>query len=461
MDIFDRAGLENHEDPTETNDIFDKISTHKQEQIIPPIGIAKPELVESFFQNIENEDQILKDIAEAEAYERESGLETGTREVLGHGARALEGFFGGINTFLNAITPELSENEEGMPYGPGEAPQGLPGPHELREFTKEKTGKYLEPKSELSKATQEISSDIGSMFSTPGLAAWQKILQPIGGQIIKQVIKASGGGESAQEWGKFGFMGLSTIAQLGNAPKVASRALAQVEQMLPQGLRFSTKPTEQALMKIKNTPWYKTGRTPSKGSAFDEIERIEKAIQNGTIDAHEAMQLRRDINEARKELGAFKLNQVADTKAARRYLDEVDNALMESFENYGKNINPEWLKSYKLANEAFRVTQRSRQISDFISKHAKPLQSETAKTLFHVAGTSGALNVPLIATAAAPTLAAAKTIQIMNRMIRSPVLRNHYIEVLSQAAIGNAAATQKALEKFDKAAQRADKKNSQ
>ncbi len=458
--IFQRSRQSIQEEPGEVSSVFKKIKEQKQEQIIPPIGIAKPELEKSFMENMDNEEKIRQDISEAEAYERETGFETAKRETGAHAARFTEGLFGGISSFLNAISPDL-ELEELSGEIEKHKPSKLPTSEDIREFTKEKTGNYLEPKNEKEKATQEIASDIGSMFSTPGLGFLQKVILPIGGQITKQIIKSSGGGEEAQELGKLGFMGLSTIAQLGNAPKMASRAYSSAEQMIPQGLRFSSQPIENVLGKIKNSNWFKSGTTPSKAPAMKEVARIEAQIQNGTIDAHMAMQLRRDINEARKELGGFRLfkaDQPVDTKSARRYLDEVDKALMEGLENYGKNVDPKWFKNYKLANEAYAVTERSRALGDFIAKKAKPLQSSTAKTLFHVAGTTGALNIPLIATAAAPVAAAAKTIQIMNRMIRSPVLRIHYLDVLKSAATGNAGVMNKALEKFDSIANKLEKK---
>ena len=440
--FFQYARQTDDEEPEELDPIFSEVKTAKKENIIPPVGIAKPELVESFKENMGDEDKILKDIADIEAYEKENIGQSAIREGLSHVIRGGEGFFGGINSFLNLLTPELYQDEEGMPYEPGKQPKGLPGAEELHGMTKELTGKYFEPKSAFTKSTQETSSDIGSMFSTPGLGFLQKLLLPVGGQLVKQGIKASGGSEKSQDIGKLGFMTIASIANLGNAQKVASNAISEVKQMLPKGLSFSAKPTIDALSKIKKSPWYKTGKTASKFPAMEEIERIEKLIVNGKINAHDAIQLRQDINEARKQLGGFSFspNQVADKKAARRYLDEVDKALMESIDNYGNKINPDWLNKYKLANKAYGVTQRSRQISDFIQQHAKPLQSETARILMHIGAGSAVAHLPAIAGAALPVMGAAKTVQIINRMIRSPILRNHYLDVLRQASLGNAAA---------------------
>jgi len=450
--IFQLSRQTTDEEPEEVAPVFKFLKEEQQKNIIPPVGIADPEVLDAFLQNMDDEEKIKQDVQEFERFKKEKFPETAARNVIAGSVKVGEGFLGGINSFINAIIPPQTFEDES---GETETFEGakLPGAEELHEMALKKHGKIIEPKSEKEKAAQEIESDFGSMLSTPGLSLWNKFLAPIGGQATKQIIKSFGGEEKAQEIGKLGFMALSSIANLGNAQKVASQAINQAEQMIPRGVRFKAQPTEQALANIRNSPWYKTGATASKGPAIQEINRVEDAIRNGTIDAHEAMQLRRDINEARKQLGGFSLNQPVDKKQALKYLNEVDKALIATMENYGTRVNPNWWNSYNRAQEAFRVTQRSRVLSEFIERNAKPLQSQTAKTLFHIAGSSALVHTPAALTAVIPTVAMAKSIQIMNRMIRSPVLRNHYADVLKQAAVGNAAATQKALERFDKIAQ--------
>ncbi len=447
------------DDHEEAPSIFEESRPHKTENIIPPVGLAKPELVDAFLENPQDEENIRQAIYDTESYEKESLPQTAFRQVSSHAARLTEGFFGGIGGILNLLTPELWESEEGIPYGPGEGPEGFPSPSKLHEFTKEKTGQYLEPKGEASKASQEIASDIGSLLSFPAMGVYKSIFLPIGGQVVKQAIKASGGKESTQELGKLGFMTVASIANLGNAHKVASNALSQAETMIPKGLSFTAKPTEAALERIKQSKWYTTGTTPSKSPAMAEIDRIEAQIRNGKIDAHSAMQLRRDINEARKQLGGFQLNKPVNKRQALRYLDEVDSALLDSMEHYGKNVNPMWLKAYQQANQAFKVTERSRQLSDFIQQNARPLKSETAKILYHVGVASALPYVPVAIAAGVPVLAGAKGIQIINRMIRSPVLRNHYVDVLKQASLGNAQAMNASLQRFDEEAEKVESKS--
>jgi len=459
--FFQYARQTDMEEPEETNPIFSEVKSAKKENIIPPVGIAKPELVESFLENMGDEEKILKDIADAEAYEKENLSDTVERELSSHAIRGLEGFFGGINTFLNMLTPEMVLEEES---GETERFPGnkLPSANELHEFTKEKTGNYFEPKNKFTKASQETTSDIGSLFASPDrVSALMKIGTAIAGQVVKQGVKASGGSESAQDLSKLGFMTIASFANLGNAPRAASQALNEAEQMIPRGLSFSSRPTEQALQRIRNSNWYRSGHTPSKGPAMEEINRIQAQIANGRINGRMALQLRRDINEARRQLGGFQLNRPVNRRQALRYLDEVDHALSASITNYGTRVNPQFLRNYHLANEAYRITQRSRLISDVIERSAKPLQSQTAKVLFHVGGGAALAHLPAVAAATVPTLAAAKSVQIINRMIRSPVLRNHYLDVARASATGNATMIEKTIDKFDRAAKAQEKKENQ
>lgn len=446
--LFSRSEPEVHD--SEQSQIFKDYKENKKENIIPPIGIADPKLVEAFKENMADEDRILAEITELEEYYKESPLETGIRQTLGSGARALEGLGGTIGGMLNMLSGEAYINDAGE-LVETEVPM-LPSTEKLREFTKSKTGKYLEPKGYGRKeiAQQEFAQSVGE--SLPFLSGIQSLLAAGAGQATKELVKSSGGTEKEADLAKIGMMGIASISNLGNAPNVARQAYQNQANMIRQGVRFSAQPTQQAFARIRNMPWFRTGATPSKNPAMREMRRIEQAIQGGTIDAHEAMQLRRDINEARKELGGFKINQPVDKRQARRFLDEVDQALLESMENYGTNIRPDWWHEYGLANQAYAVTQRSRAVSDFITNYAKPLQSQTAKTIFHVAGGAALVKLPAVAAAAIPIAAGAKGVQILNRMIRSPILRNHYARVLAQANAGNIAAMNRELEIFDKVA---------
>lgn len=428
-----------------------------QQNIIPPVGIAKPEILNAFMENLGDEDKIKRDVKDVEDYYKENFAETASREVKSYGLRALEGIGGTLGGLLNALSGEAYFDEKGEPLE-SEVPM-LPSAHDLREFTKEKTGKRYEPKTEFAKNAHETATDIGASLPIPIGGWFQKVLMPAFGQGAKAIVKSQGGTEKQGDLAKLGFMGMSTIAGMANAPRIARNAYNAAVNMIAPGTRMSTRYMTQELNALRSTPWYRTGRTTSKGPAFDEIDRIDNAIQHGSMDMHEAMQIRRDINEARNKLGAFNYEPGIDKAAARHYLDRVDEVLRTNIERWGQSNNPEWLNAYRQANQAMAVTRSSQRLQDFIQKNAitKHFQSETTKTLFHLGAGSAIAHAPALLGGLAVAGAAGKGVQLINRMIRSPVLRNHYAQVLAAAATQNAGVMNNALQKFDEEARKLEK----
>jgi hypothetical protein len=428
-----------------------------QQNIIPPVGIAKPEILEAFMENLGDEDKIKRDVKDVEDYYKENFAETAEREVKSYGLRALEGIGGTLGGLMNALSGEAYFDEKGQPLET-DVPM-LPSANQLREFTKEKTGKRYEPKTEFAKNAHEAVTDVGSSLPIPVGGWFQKLLLPVLGQGAKATVKSQGGSETQGDLAKNGFMLMSTIANLGNAPQIARNAYHQAVNMVAPGTRMSTRYMTQELNALRNTPWYRTGRTTSKGPAFDEIDRIDRSIQHGSMDMHEAMQIRRDINEARNKLGAFNYEPGIDKAAARHYLDRVDEVLRTNIERWGQANNPQWLNAYREANQAMAVTRSSERLQDFIQKNAitKHFQSETTKTLFHLGAGSAIAHAPALLGGVAVAGSAGKGIQLINRMIRSPILRNHYAQVVAAATTQNAGAMNNALQKFDEEARKLEK----
>ncbi len=432
----------------ESQDENTGIKQNTKKDIIPPVGIADPKLLESFLQNPNDEEKILQDVKILEDYHRETPLDTVQREGMSYGLRALEGLGGTVGTMLNALSGEAYFDDKGELLK-NEVPM-MPSAGKLREFTKQKTGERYEPKNPTSKEAHEAVTDIGAALPLPG--GWAtKLLLPIFGQGASKLVRSQGGSETQGDLAKGAFLMSATLANIANAPQFARNALAASRNMVPQGARMSTRYMGQELNALRQQPWYRTGRTTAKGPAFDEIERIENSIQHGSMDVHDAMQIRQDINEARRKLGAFNYEPGIDKAAARQHLDRVDEVLRTNLERWGQGNNPDWLNAYQRANQAYAVTERSRILQDFIKSNAvtKPLQSQMSKTLFHLGGASAISQAPAILGAAAPIAGAAKGIQVINRMIRSPLLRNYYTQVLMHAGSQNAGAMNRALQKFD------------
>ena len=420
---------------------------------------------------IENKEELKQYLDSLEETQQEKPYETLIRQTASHAERAAEGlggFWGDMQQFLSTLTgtdleeKEIKSKEElsGFRFPGVDDLEGsnfsvkLPQTRELRDLSKEQFGQYLEPKTESDKATQEVAQDIGAMFASPGgFSFFQKMLFPVVGQTTKQIAKSLGASEKSQDITKIVSMMGASLFHLGNAQKVAGQAMNEAENIMPQGTLISAKPTEKAFQDLRNSTWYKSGVTLSKKPAIAEIKKIEKKISNGQLDGKMAMQLRKDLNETRRNMGGFEIVKREDKKQALRYLNMVDDALLESMENYGKNVNPHWWDKYNLARQAFSVTKRSIALSEFIHDNAgKKLISESGKLLFYPAVAMGMGHAPLTTMAAGAGYGAMKSYQIANRVMKSKVLRDHYMHVVLKATKGNSKQLQESIEKFDKVA---------
>jgi len=235
----------------------------------------------------------------------------------------------------------------------------------------------LEPKSETERFGQEFTQDLVRL-SLPGSGAhtWTgKVGLAFAGNSTKEIAKLYGFSPSTQELVKFGTLGILSLAQIGNAPQFARELFQNSKKILPRGIAFKTGPLENLLNKVKNSDWYKGHSTPSTGAAREMIEAIESRINNGTLNAHQAMKLRENINEYRGNLGAFKVDRSGkNTHIA--HLDEVQNALIKGMEETLGKQYPNWWKQYQGANQAYAITQRSSAIGNLIANnYAKPLVS--------------------------------------------------------------------------------------
>ena len=413
----------------------------------------------------------LKEYVESqEEYLNESMPQKIKRLASAHVARAFEGragFFGDMQEFASELIGsdifperEVEMDKEKLGGFRFPSPEMLEGPNlsykaptssQLREQSKASFGEYLEPKSENEVISQEMTHDLSQML---GGSFWQKLIPVVAGQTGKQTAKSLGASESTQNKIKAGAMIGATLFNIGNAPAVARNAINEAENMIAPGVTFSSVPTQNAFARLRNSDWFRSGRTTNKGPAMDMMAQIEPHIASGQIEGRMAMQLRHDLN-TRRNFGLF---ENIDKRQANMYLDRVDQALRESMQIYGDNINPDWWRAYNQANQAYAATRRSQTISEFIHDNgSRKLFSNVSKAAF-VPVVSGSLAaIPVITSAALGGAGLMKGIQVAHRIMRSPVLRRHYMNVVQQAAIQNVSGLKKAMESFDKAASKEER----
>jgi len=395
---------------------------------------------------------------------RAGALATRGGEALLGGAGALQQLaHAGVGKAANLLgstlyhggnVPELPSEETVFDFL--EKGRVYPTPGEIREkVTKPLTGEYLEPRGEGEKTAQELAGDIGGMFFPGGpIGKLAKIGIPFAGQLGKQAVKASGGSESQQDLAKLGVMGIFSIAHLGDAKKHAVKLMNEAEALVPTNTPMNPIQVMNRIRDIKRQEWYKGINTSSKKPAKHAMDYITSRVKSNKLDVHNAIQIKKDINETLRNLGSFDVKTKPDIKAATKYLNQVKDALDDGIKEYGKK-NPQFLTAYKEANQAYAVTEKSGALSNFIQKHyTGPALSNTTKGLLGTALLHGGQYLPAaagVAASTAPLLGAAHmTFKVAQRMGKSPALRKYYVNVLTDAAKGNAVAMSRNLQKLDK-----------
>lgn len=315
-----------------------------------------------------------------------------------------------------------------------------PGSQDVREqITQELTGEVLEPQTEY----EELYDDIVSDFAALAVPIKGKIpfLRSLGTSIFSnlsaQTVKEFGAGEKTQAATKLGTMFLGGLFGRGGSQAHVRELHQKAEQLIPPGATFNATKMITEVDKFQAFV-RKGGVTPSKTPALSLSRQLVNKIQKsgGDLAVDELPEFRKSINELR-----FDRNLPPKTKF---FLDRFDDIVHEELLEYGKE-NPTYLKSYKEAQLGTQGLKQSDRLSNFISSKVDINNlSPEAIILLGLHANPGFLAK---AGAVAATLSGAK---IANRLVRNPVLRKYYGNVVKQSLEGNTTAMIRNLEGLDK-----------
>ncbi len=148
-----------------------------------------------------------------------------------------------------------------------------------------------------------------------------------------------------------------------------------------------------------------------------------------------------------------------ERRLLKKRTDALKDVVSKELTNYGQ-YNPEFLDTWRSANEAFRTIQDSKKVSKMlqtITKTKPALAGTPALILFE------AMNPQTIIPTAA-TLGAGygvlKTGELGYRFAKSPTLRKHYLNIIDNSINGNTAAVISNLENLNKELEKDQSKES-
>lgn len=336
----------------------------------------------------------------------------------------------------------------------------LPTSQGLREFSENASQGYTKPQTEFEESTGQLASDIASM-ALPGSGSYglaRTIGIPIVGALAKEGLKYANADERSQAYGKVGTMvALDLISnRTGGAKKFAGGLFRKAEESLPKGVSVDASNLERSLTALEKE-LTAGGSRPTTKKAIEKALEIKGEIKDGKIDIKRLAAYRPSINEAIEEMGGFNLELPKKLKpAAIRNLNQVKSEVIKNLNDYGKKFNPEFLKYNSSANEAWAAYENSNKIANYLrDKIPYSPKSKAAISLFSLAPHAAVGTLTAFSpVAGAGVLAGASLYQgykVLDRVVKSPVLRKYYQGVLKGATARNAPAAARNLKALDMA----------
>lgn len=401
-----------------------------QEKSMPSfLKNAKPVKNESF--PLENENDLEREIERNQAQITSRGLET------------ILGLPGDIYSSAKQLFGQSGETS-------------LPTSSSLRKFSESASLGYTKPQNEFEEKVGDFASDVASM-AIPGSKTYGFIRNlgiPLAVNLGKEGLKYAGADEESASAAKMGgmiFLDLLAHRQ-GGVKKYAGNLFEKTKSMIPETLEMPAKNLESALMDIKKE-LSKGGERTSTTKSLKKINEILSEVKDGKINVKTLYEYRPAINEAIEELGGFDLSIPRNIKRKTiRNLGIVKSGVIKGVEE-GLKTNPEALKSYKEANEAWAAYEKSQSMKRFIEKtlagNAKGLVVKSILGLSTPIA-SAAIGGPLVTGVVSGTAAGIyNTQKILRQIMASSALRRYYFGILKGAAAGNAAQVKKNSKALD------------
>lgn len=337
----------------------------------------------------------------------------------------------------------------------GRLAEALPTSSSLREdVTRAYTGEYLEPQNEWERFADNVAQD----FAALAIPIKGKI--PFARSLGQAVIANAGGevanaffGEKGEAYTKMGLLfslGMLSGGKSGGIKKYINGLYGEMEAAIPAGAEINASRLSKKLNNIESILRKGDPKAASKAPAFQKIEAIRNKINSGMIDIEEVVQLTKDTNEAIFGLGELKRGQ--------NELYNLRKALHDSTKEYGAS-NPEFLKKWQSANEAYAATETSRRIGNYVKKNIRPKDYVYAASALGLEGTLAGGPAALSTLGGTAGIAAtAYGAEVIKRISKSKALQKYYKNVVIHSLNQNKGGLVRAMTQLDKALEDSFKK---
>lgn len=320
----------------------------------------------------------------------------------------------------------------------------------MEKFDSITQGRYA-PGSRSEEFAQELGSDLVTLrLAVKGWGSFFKMLGiGVGSNLAKEGAKELGIGEKGQAATKLGTMfALSTFNPKG-ANKFVEHLYNKAYSNLPKTAEINATPFIHKLDKLHTDLKKGLVNVESKKPVLNAIKDVERNIKGGRINIKSLTQAKRDLNEQR--LAKIFDPEFKGTKKARAALKknygDLAKIMDKTIEEYGVK-HPEFFAPYKEANIGWGGIEQSRKASKFIERTLK--NPKTYYAGMALSPLFKSLGMGIGVKGGVGAFGALKSYELMYRIMKNPVLRKYYGQMMMEASRENAPALIRNAEKLRK-----------
>lgn len=324
----------------------------------------------------------------------------------------------------------------------------LPSSQELKGWTSEISSGYTEPQN----AMEEFGDSIVELATALSMGKNPTNVKSLLGSIGKAAaakgaakgVESFGGEAGSQVGAEIGTLFLLGMLDKKAASKLISDKYQRARNLIPKDQMVPTRALQDELKEIQKE-LSKGLSTTTKSDVKSAVNELESRISGGAYPAEELIESYHNINERMTSKKLFDDLSKGERKQLKFRYDKFKDTVNKEITKYGKN-NPEFLQEWREANEGYAAIKNSQKISNMLgantSRIPKHLLGGVAIELF--------LGHPQIAGAAVASYGGLKIGELLTRVAKSPTLRKHYLNVITEASGENFPAMINEMNKLDK-----------
>lgn len=310
------------------------------------------------------------------------------------------------------------------------------------------TGGYSDPQSDDEKTYGDIVG-LGTLLLTGAQnpSKWQtfakETARALGVIGAGKAAEAVGAGEVGKAATELGTLAISSLYRPKAIQEYLGKQYEKIRQS-PVAKRLVPSSALEKSLESLDQQWSKGGTTPASRAAKGKLEELKKIASKGHVEVDELLDSYKKINSEIQDRNLFDTLDKSGRMQLRKHFDELKTAVSKQIEQTTpKEFSSEW----QSINQGYSTFAKSRQAADWINSHkgaiAKALGTGLASELYFASGT-----LPYVAGAAATGLAVKSGVEVFQRVMNSPKLRQYYIESLKHITQENGPAALKSMEKL-------------